>query len=101
MKYLAIIVFALFLLVQTQSVSAYQELLIDRLEGRNINVIRVVLDGQHYVVSSLAFTGGDTLENLTQKIPGAEASINGVFFCPKDYSYCGGQTHTISERAFL
>jgi hypothetical protein len=52
------------------------------------------------VVTSLASNGGDTLPNLINKVWG-DAGVNGVFFCPDDYSYCGKETHTISERVFM
>lgn len=61
-------------------------------------MIQVVLDGDHYLVSAAALTGGATLEELTQQTPGAVSSFNGAFFCPDDYSYCNGVTNTISER---
>ena len=44
MKFFHILFSTFLLFMSTQSVSAYQELLIDRLEERNINVVRVVLD---------------------------------------------------------
>ncbi len=84
------------------STFAYQRLIIDRLDGKNVHVVEIDMrDGQHFLVTSLAFTGGDTLENLTKKWKGASASINGVFFCPADYSYCNGKTTTISERIYV
>jgi len=29
------------------------------------------------------------------------SSINGAFFCPKDYSDCGGKTFSYYERVFM
>ncbi|MFZ2150600.1 MAG: phosphodiester glycosidase family protein [Candidatus Absconditicoccaceae bacterium] len=82
------------------SAFGYRELLIENRGGLPIRVIKVVLDGQDYVVSSVANDGGDTLENLTKKV-GGDAAVNGVYFCPKDYGYCDGVTHTISERVYM
>ena len=79
---------------------AYREIMIQNLDKRPIRVIKVILDGQDFVVTSLASNGGDTLANLVKKV-GGSAGVNGVFFCPDDYNYCGKQTHTISERVFM
>ncbi|GHW02392.1 hypothetical protein AGMMS50249_1780 [candidate division SR1 bacterium] len=79
--------------------SAYQEVLIEERDGKPIRVIKVILDGEHYVVSSVAKDGGETLEDLTKKVAGI-SSINGAFFCPKDYSSCNGQTFSNYERVF-
>lgn len=78
--------------------------MIEERGGRPIRVIKVVRDGEHFVVVSPAGLGGATTENLAQKVGGSTA-INGAFFCPDDYSNCkiDGKktTHTISERIFL
>jgi hypothetical protein len=47
---------------------AYQELLIEERGGKAIRVIKVVLDGEHFVVASVAKEGGETLEDLTKKV---------------------------------
>lgn len=78
---------------------AYQEVLIEERGGKAIRVIKVVLDGEHFIVSAVAKDGGETLEALTKKV-GWVSAINGAFFCPKDYSYCNGQTFSNYERIF-
>jgi len=82
------------------NVFAYRELLIENRWGFPIRVIKVVLDGQDYVVSSVATDGWDTLENLTKKV-WWNTAVNWVYFCPKDYAYCNWVTHTISERVYM
>lgn len=79
---------------------AYREILIENRDKHPIRVIKVILDGQDFVVTSLASNGGDTLANLVNKV-GGTAGVNWVFFCPDDYSYCGRETHSISERVFM
>ena len=83
---------------------AYKELMIENRAGKAIRVIKVILDGEHFVVASPANDGGATLEQLAQKV-GGDTAINGAFFCPDDYSNCkiDGKklTHTISERVYL
>lgn len=49
---------------------AYQELMIEKRGGRPIRVIKVVLDGEHFVVASPAGLGGATTEELVQKVGG-------------------------------
>ena len=80
-------------------VSAYQEILIEERGGKAIRVVKVILDGEHFVVSSVAKEGGETLEELTKKV-GGTTSINGAFFCPRDYTDCGGKTFSYYERIF-
>lgn len=83
---------------------AYKELMIEERAGKPIRVIKVVLDGEHFVVASPAWLGWDTTENLARKV-GGNTAINAAFFCPDDYSHCriNGKrvTHTISERVFM
>lgn len=80
--------------------SAYREIMIQNVDKHPIRVIKVILDGQDFVVTSLASNGGDTLPNLVKKV-GGTAWVNWTFFCPDDYNYCGKETHTISERVFM
>ena len=105
-KKIKIWLFILFTLIGTgiSSTHAYQELMIEERWGKPIRVIKVVLDGEHFVVASPAGLWWDTTENLAKKVWGNTA-INAAFFCPDDYSNCriNGKrvTHTISERVFL
>jgi len=92
---IVIIVFLLFF----GSTFAYKELIIENRDNKPVRVIKVVLDGEHYIVSSVAWVGGATLKELTQKV-GGDTAVNGTFFCPEDYSQCP-ITHTISERVYL
>ena len=79
---------------------AYKELLIENRDGKPIRVIKVILDWQDFVVTSLANTGWDTLENLVKKV-WWDTWINWTFFCPADYSSCKGVTYANFERVFL
>lgn len=88
------------LLTSFSSTFAYKELIIQNIDKHPVRVIKVILDGEHYVVSSVAEDGGDTLVDLTKKV-GWDTAVNGTFFCPDDYSYCWWTTHTISERVYL
>ncbi len=89
----------------TSSTQAYQELIIENVNvdsvvrTKPVRVIKVVLDGQDFIVNSLATTGGDSLENLMNKVWGHTA-LNGIFFCPASYSYCHGETFSNFERIF-
>jgi len=91
-------IFALFFFVG--NVFAYKELLLENRWNKPIRVIKVVLDGQHYVVSSIALDGWDNIENLAKKV-WWDTAINGTFFCPADYSSCGWITHSNFERVYL
>ena len=82
------------------NVFAYKELLIENRWGKPIRVIKVVLDWQDFVITSVANRWWDTLENLIKKV-WWDSGINGTFFCPADYSYCGWVTHSSFERVYL
>jgi len=87
-------------IISLSSTFAYKELIIHNIADKPVRVIKVILDWEHYVVSSIALDWWNTLEALTEMV-GWDTSINGSFFCPEDYTYCEGYTHTISERIFL
>ena len=89
----------IFITLLSSKAYAYQEILIENRWGHAIRVIKVVLDGEHFVVSSVAKQWGETIQSLTKKVWWT-SSINWAFFCPKDYSYCGGITHARFERVF-
>ena len=78
--------------------SAYQEILIENRGWHAIRVIRVVLDWEHFVVSSVAGEWWETIQDLTKKVWWI-SSINWAFFCPKDYSSCPN-TVSYYERIF-
>lgn len=96
------IIFLLFLMLfmLIWNAFAYKELLIENRWWKPIRVIKVILDWQDFVITSLAWIWWDTLENLVKKV-WWDSGINGTFFCPADYSYCGGVTHSNFERVYL
>ena len=79
-------------------VAAYQEILIENRGGHAIRVIKVILDGEHFVVASVADEWWETIQSLTKKVWWT-SSINWAFFCPKDYSNCDN-TFSYYERVF-
>ena len=78
--------------------SAYQEILIENRGWHAIRVIKVILDWEHFVVSSVAEEWWETIQSLTKKV-GWISSVNWAFFCPKDYSNCD-TTFSYYERIF-
>lgn len=95
-----IILISLFSLLYFSFSFAYKELIIQNIDKKPVRIIKVVLDGNHYVISSVAKDWWETLQELTQKV-GGDTAVNGVYFCPDDYGYCGGVTHTVSERIYM
>lgn len=93
-------IFILSLFVFVWNVFAYKELLLENRWWKAVRVVKVVLDWQHYVVTSLANDWWDTLENLVKKV-GWDIWINWTFFCPEDYTSCGWITHSNFERVYL
>ena len=77
---------------------AYQEILIENRWGHAIRVIKIILDWEHFVVSSVANEWWETIQSLTKKV-GWISSINWAFFCPQDYSNCD-TTFSYYERVF-
>ena len=87
----------LFLLLQCCTF-AYQEILIENRGWHAIRVIKVILDWEHFVVSSVAEEWWETIQSLTKKVWWM-SSVNWAFFCPKDYSNCD-TTFSYYERVF-
>ena len=85
-------------LILPNCTSAYQEILIENRGWHAIRVIKVILDGEHFVVASVADEWWETIQSLTKKV-WWNSAINGAFFCPKDYSSCD-TTFSYYERVF-
>ena len=79
----SLVLFSLFLLIFSfltlpSYVSAYQEILIENRGWHAIRVIKVILDGEHFVVASVADEWGETIQSLTKKVWWT-SSINWAF----------------------
>lgn len=99
LKALFYTLFACFFVIMAQNyASAYQEILIENRGWHPIRVIKVILDWEHFVVSSVAGEWWETIQSLTKKVWWI-SSINWAFFCPKDYSNCD-RTFSYYERIF-
>ncbi|MFB0965330.1 MAG: hypothetical protein QMC36_06700 [Patescibacteria group bacterium] len=85
-------------LASFQQASAAKELIDAKLDGKAVNVVKVTLDGDTRIVTPYAGEGGETFENLLKKA-GSDTGINGAYFCPEDYKWCG-KTYTNSDRAY-
>jgi len=85
-------------LILPNYISAYQEILIENRGWHAIRVIKVILDGEHFVVTSVANEWWETIQSLTKKVWWTSA-INWAFFCPQDYSSCDS-TFSYYERIF-
>ena len=92
------ILFWLLALLIPNYTSAYQEILIENRGWHAIRVIKVILDWEHFVISSVADEWWETIQSLTKKVWWI-SSINWAFFCPKDYSNCPN-TVSYYERIF-
>jgi len=77
----------------------YKEIIMENINWKPVTIYKVVLDWEDFVVSSVSLSG-NTLEELTRKV-GGETSVNWVFFCPSDYSWCNNQNSTVFERIYL
>ena len=97
LKTLIFSLFACFFAIMNYA-SAYQEILIENRGWHPIRVIKVILDWEHFVVSSVAWEWWETIQSLTKKVWWI-SSINWAFFCPKDYSNCD-TTFSYYERIF-
>ena len=96
--YRIFIIFTFSIIFSFNISSAYQEILIENRWWHAIRVIKVILDWEHFVVSSVAGEWWETIQSLTKKVWWI-SSINWAFFCPKDYSNCD-TTFSYYERVF-
>lgn len=76
----------------------YQEHIVKKLEGKNVNYINVILDGKHKIITSLS-KDGDTLENLVNNVWWI-SWVNGAYFCPADYAKCDGVNYSENSRYY-
>lgn len=100
MKKIKVILTLLMCLFFIWNTFAYKELLIENRGWKPIRVIKVVLDWQDFVITSVAKDWWETLESLVKKV-WWDSGINWTFFCPADYSSCGGKTYANFERIYL
>lgn len=85
----------------------YQEHIVEKIDGKNVNYIKVILDWKHKIITSLAqdwdhltkIANWDTLENLVNKV-GWVSGVNGAYFCPADYKQCWGINYSDNSRYF-
>lgn len=77
---------------------ASKELVESKIDGKSVSVVKVMLDGNTRIVTPYAEDGGETFENLLKKA-GSDTGINGAYFCPGDYKWCG-KTYTNADRAY-
>lgn len=92
----AILIFAAILFFERSW--AATEFIDAKLDGKTVNVVKVTLDGDTRIVTPYAGEGGGTFENLLKKA-GSDTGINGAYFCPEDYKWCG-KTYTNADRAY-
>lgn len=85
-------------ILSLQTTFWYQEHIVDKIDGKNVNYIKVVLDGKHKIITSIS-QDWDTLENLVNNV-GWISGVNGAYFCPADYKQCGGINYSENSRYF-
>lgn len=92
------ILLATVLLLAVTPAFAAKEFIDAKIDGKTVNVVKVTLDGDTRIVTPTAAEGGETFENLLAKA-GSDTGINGAYFCPGDYRWCG-KTYTNADRAY-
>ena len=80
------------------NVFGFQQLIQKNIDWKRVNVIQVVLDGKHQVVTSIA-NSGKSLEYFVNKEHWLSA-VNGAYFCPKDYPHCNGEDFSNAPRFY-
>ncbi len=68
-----------------------------KIEGKTVKVIEYDLSSKEYDISIWYSPDATNIRQLMLDNNGTTA-INGVFFCPADYSECGWKTFTINEH---
>lgn len=76
----------LFLLLTLNKTLWYQELVDENIEWKKVKYIKVVLDNEHEVITSIS-ENWDTLEDLVKKVWWI-SWVNWAYFCPADYKQC-------------
>lgn len=96
-KKIFVIISFLFILFWIYSdTSAYLQYIDRKIWDYNVQLFKIILDWNNYIVSSISQTG-DSLKNLVNKVHGV-AGINGAYFMPKDYWFEKNDTN--ADRVF-
>ncbi|MFA5916603.1 MAG: phosphodiester glycosidase family protein [Candidatus Gracilibacteria bacterium] len=92
------IFFTFYFLLVISSVSA-NTFIEETIDGHKVKVIKYDLKSQDFTFKIGVNNDGDasSLRDLMDKNNGISA-VNGVYFCPADYSSCKGKDFTINER---
>lgn len=77
---------------------SFQEYISKTIDGKKVNIIKVILDGNHKIITSLS-PNGDSLETLVNRVWWV-SWVNGAYFCPADYSQCWWTNSNITKRIY-
>ncbi len=89
-----IFIFALFLIPSISHANTFQKITVDGITFQNVIYDIGSQDYKIHVAATDEVTNIDTLAKSKNALTG----INGIFFCPADYSECKGKSFTINER---
>lgn len=68
-----------------------------QLDSVTLKYVSYKVGSQDYSIDVAVSETAQTLEEIAKE-NGAITAINGIFFCPEDYSRCNGKNYTINER---
>lgn len=91
-KLFCIIIFSL--LPSITFANSFQKITVDGITFQNVIYTIGSQDYKIHVAASDEITNIDALAKSKNAITG----INGIFFCPADYTECKGKNYTINER---
>ncbi len=76
----------------------YQELINEVYDWKKTQYIKVILDENHTIITSLS-EGWETLENLVSKVWWI-SWVNWAYFCPEDYKQCNWINYSQNTRFY-
>lgn len=77
---------------------SYQELINEKVNWKNLNYIKVILDWNHSIITSVS-EKWESLESLVNKVSWI-SWVNWAYFCPKDYKECSWINYSQVMRIF-
>ncbi len=94
MKKIVFICFLVLCIPNITSANTFQKITVDGITFQNIIYDINSTEYKIHVATSDTVTNIDALAKENNAITG----INGIFFCPSDYTECKGKSFTINER---
>jgi hypothetical protein len=80
----------------------FEQLIQGEIDGKKFTIIKVILDGEHEIVTAVNANGKATSLNELMEREWGISAVNGAYFCPSESTYdrCGAWDTTTADRYY-